>query len=79
MAVHQSLMTMRMTVRFIQRLARVMRVLMVFIVNVSVVMLDWFVHVLMLVPLSQVQPDTDSHQSSGNQELHRQTISQDQY
>jgi predicted amino acid-binding ACT domain protein len=46
-----------------------MLVLMVFVVNVSMVVLDSFMPMLVLVSLSQVQPDADSHQRGSDHKL----------
>ena len=54
-------------------------VLMVFVVSVSMVVLERFMPMLVLVSLSQVQPDASSHQDGGTQKLKCQTIPQDQY
>ncbi len=62
MAVHNSFMTMWMAVGLAQRRSLVMFVLMVFIVNVSMIVLNRFMFMLVLMPLCQVQPYTDSHQ-----------------
>jgi hypothetical protein len=61
MAVYQSFMTMWMAVGLAQRHSVIMLMLMVFVVNVSMVVLNGFVQMLMLVSLSQVQPNADSH------------------
>ena len=68
-AVHHSLVTMRMAVGLTQRSSLTMLVLMVFVVNVSMVMLDRFMLMLVLVSLSQVQPDADSHHSGSDHKL----------
>ena len=69
MAVYHSFMTMWMAVRFTQRRALFMVMLMVFVVNVSMIVLNGFMLMLVLVSLSQVQPNADSHQSGSNQKL----------
>jgi len=68
MAVYHPFMTMRMAVGFAQRHELIVLVLMVFVVNVSMVVLNPFMPMLVLVPLSHVQPDPGSHQDGGNQE-----------
>src|SRR5258708_33404298 len=55
-----------------------MLVLMLFVMNVSMVVLDRFMLMLVLVSLGQVQPDANSHQSSSDHKLISQTIAQDQ-
>ena len=52
MAVYHPFMAMRMAVRFVQRNPLIMLVLMVFVMNVSMVMLDAFMPVLVRVSLS---------------------------
>jgi len=51
-AVYHPLMTMRMAVGFVQRDSVIMRMLMMFVVNVSMVMLGRFMQVLVLMSLS---------------------------
>ena len=77
--VYHPFMTMRMAMGFAQRRPLIMLVLMVFVVSVSMVVLERFMPMLVLVSLSQVQPDASSHQDGGTQKLKCQTIPQDQY
>lgn len=58
-AVHHSFMTMWMAVGLAQRRSLIMLVLMVFVVNVSMVVLDRFMLMLVLMSLSQVQPNAN--------------------
>jgi heme/copper-type cytochrome/quinol oxidase subunit 2 len=69
MAMHHSFMTMRMAVGLAQWRELIMLVLMVFVVNVSMIVLNHFMLMLVRMSLSQVQPNTDSHQSSSNHKL----------
>ena len=69
MAVYHSFMTMWMAVGLAQRGRFIMLVLMVFVVNVSMVVLNRFVQMLVLVPLSEMQPDADSHQRGSDHKL----------
>ena len=61
MAVYHPFMAMRMAVGLAQGRSLIMFVLMVFVVNVSMLVLDRFVLMLVLVPLSQVQPNANPH------------------
>lgn len=59
--VHQHLMPMRVRVRDVRVPLELVRVLMVFIVPMAVAVLEGFVRMLVLMPLAQMQPDTDGH------------------
>ena len=61
MTVHHPFMTMWMTVGLAQGRALIMLVLMMFVVNVSVIVVDSFVLMLVLVSLGQVQPYAEAH------------------
>ena len=67
--VHHSFMTMWMAVGLAQRRELIMLVLMVFVVNVSMVVLDRFMLMLVLMSLSQVQPNTNPHQRGSDHKL----------
>ena|SRR3984893_11023323 len=69
MAVHHSFMTMWMAVGFDQRRSLIMLVLMVFVVNVSMIVLNRFMLMLVPVSLSQVQPNANPHQRGSNHKL----------
>ena len=69
MAVYHSFMTMRMAVGLAQGGSLFMLVLMVFVVNVSMIVLNRFVLMLVPVSLSQVQPDANPHQRGSNPKL----------
>ena len=45
--------------------------LVMLIVDVAVLMLQWLVLVLVRMPLRQMQPKADAHQTTGNQQLRR--------
>ena len=49
---------------------KVVNVLVVNIVRMTVLMVKWFMVMLMLVTLCQMQPDTNRHQSCCNPEQH---------
>jgi len=78
MAVYHPFMTMRMAVGLAQRRSLIMLVLMVFIVNVSMIVLNAFMLMLVLVSLSQVQPNAHPHQRGSDYKLISQTIAQNQ-
>ena len=69
MPVHQAHVPMAMSVRFARRVAGAMRVLMMLVVTMPVFMLHRFVNVLVLVPLGQMQPEAETHQSASNEQL----------
>ena len=54
MAVYHPFMTMRMAMGFAQRRPLIMLMLMVFVMNVSMIVFDRFMLMLVLVSLSQV-------------------------
>ena len=66
MPVHQADVVMPMSVRFIGWITGAMRMLMMLVVTVPVFMLHRFVNVFVLVPLSQMQPEAEAHQTVGN-------------
>jgi uncharacterized membrane protein YdbT with pleckstrin-like domain len=71
MSVAHSLMPMPMRMRF--RHWTIVLMLMVLVVNVTVLMLNWLVLMLVVMPLGQMQPQTDPHQDAGHQQLDRYT------
>ena len=64
MPVHQRRMTVAVRMSLVRRLAGRVLMLVMFIVDVAVLMLDRLVHVLMAVPLRQVQVEADRHQAA---------------
>ena len=78
MAVYHPFMAMRMAVGLPQGRSLVMLVLMVFVVNVSMIMLDRFVQMLVLMSFGEVQPDADSHQRRSDRKLISESVVQDQ-
>ena len=71
MPVHQSDVAMPMSVRFTGWITGAMRVLMMLVVTMPVFMLHRLVNVFVLVPLSQMQPEAEAHQTAGNEQLQR--------
>jgi hypothetical protein len=69
MAVYHPFMAMRMAVGLSQGRSLIMFVLMMCVVNVSMLVLHRFVLMLVLVPLSQVQPNANPHQPGGDHKL----------
>ena len=69
MPVREADVPMPMGVRFDGRIAGAMRVLMVLVVTMPVFMLHRLVNVLVLVPLGQMQPEAETHQSASNEQL----------
>lgn len=70
---------MAVRVRFARRVGGGMGVLMVLVVYVLVLVLYWIVHVLMIVFLGYVKPDTDRHQCAGSRKLDRQRLTKEDY
>ena len=68
------LVTVRMAMRLTDINAPVMRMLMVFVVNMLVVVFHRFVRMKMLVSLRQVEPDPNAHRHSGDDQLHREWL-----
>jgi hypothetical protein len=62
-----------MTVRFLT-----VPVLVVFVMDVPVVVLQRLVSVLVLVPFREVQPHPNSHQRRGDEKIDREVIAQNQ-
>ena len=77
-AVHHPFMTMWMAVGLAQRRSLIMLVHMMFVVNVSMIVLNRFMLMLVLMSLSQVQPNANPHQRGSDYKLISQTIAQNQ-
>jgi hypothetical protein len=71
MPVDQAVVPMPMTVRFAGRVAGAVRVLMMLVVPMPVFMVHRLVNVLVLVPLGQMQPEAEAHQTASNEQLQR--------
>ncbi len=61
MRMYQHVMAVPMGVRFSRRIIRPVSMLVVLIMEVTVLMLHGFMPVQMLMPLRQVQPNTNPH------------------
>ena len=72
--VKKPVMTMWVTMRLFQRYRFVMLVLVVFVMNMDVIVLHRLMKMLVLMMLSQMQPDTNPHESCCNQKIDRQFI-----
>ena len=66
MDVHHRLMPMPVGVSGARRNGRVMRVLVVLVMDMLMAVFHRFVSMLMLMPFGEVQPDTQRHQHTGN-------------
>jgi hypothetical protein len=78
MNVTYSFVSMWMAMGLAQRRSLIMLVLMVFVMNVSMIVLNRFMLMLVFMSLSQVQPNANSHQRGSDHELISQTVAQDQ-
>lgn len=65
MAVDQAPMDMGVDMRLSERILGTVGMLVMFIVNMGMRMVERFVDVLMIMPLDQVQPKADPHQHCG--------------
>ena len=66
MFVPHRFMPMAMSVALSRWITGLVRVLVMFIVHVRVDMIHWFMRVFMLMIFSQVQPNSEAHQKSGD-------------
>lgn len=71
MAMAQARMAMAMNMRLARRIARGVDMLMMFVMNMTMGVLERHVHMLMIVPLSQMQPYAGGHQHAGGYQLQR--------
>ena len=76
MAMSQWLVPMPMAMRFAVRLARPVVVLVMRVMDVTVFMFERFMAMVMLMALTEVQPDADSHQRGGNQQRYRNLLAE---
>jgi hypothetical protein len=77
---NELLVAMSMRVRFRighGRIARNMHMLMMLVVHVRMIVLHHLVAVRVLVPLADVQPDSNSHQRRSNQKRWRRVLAKD--
>ena len=78
MSVDQFLVTVPMRVRFAGRVIRAVDMLMMLVVSVQVLVFHRLMPVLVFVPLSQMKPDAEAHEGSGNPDTNRQLVAQEQ-
>jgi len=69
MNVNHSFVTMWMAMGLAQRRSLIMLVLMVFVVKVSMIVLNRFMLMPVFMSLSQVQPNANSHQCGSDHQL----------
>jgi len=69
--VHERHMAMPVRVRLAGRIAGHVRMLMVSVMRMAVLVLEGFVHVLVLMRLGEMQIESDRHQKTRNNELQR--------
>jgi len=68
MRMHERVVSMRMTMRFLAIPAEIVPVLVMLVVTMPMLVLERFMLVRVLVAFAQVQPDADRHQAAGNPE-----------
>lgn len=66
---NRAAMPVRMGVRLARRFAGGMFVPVMLVMHMAVIVLDRFVHMLVLMVLAEVQPDPCPHQHRGDKEL----------
>lgn len=76
-SVGHSFVLMGMAIRLSRRVVGRVFVLVVFVVDVAVVMLNRLVPVFVVVPLRQVQPDADPHQCRRHAQADRNQTNRD--
>lgn len=76
MLVAQPLMAMPVCMRLAGGIVGPMRVLVVLVVHVAVRVLQWLVFMLVRVILGDMQPDAESHQEAGRNQLNRDRLPQ---
>lgn len=75
----ERVMLMPVGVRFARRIVRSVHMLMMFVMSVRVGMSYWLMEVLVLVVLSEVKPNTQTHQSACGDELHSDWLSKSEH
>ena len=70
--VYHALMSMRMRMRLCHR--PIMRMLVVFVVDVAVLMLQRFVDVFVRVALGKMNPEAGAHQDAREHQSHSQQV-----
>src|ERR1051325_12143829 len=73
---HEFLMCVRVTVRFIKWSSGGMFVPMMFVVDVEMIVSDWLMPVRMVVALTEMEPDANPHQERGNKHPTRDRFTQ---
>jgi hypothetical protein len=68
MRVFQPTVAVRVRVGFAGRVLRPMAVLMVLVMHMRMRVHQWFMYMLMLVVLGHMQPDSNRHQNTGDNE-----------
>lgn len=64
-------------VRFASRVAGCVRVLMMFVVNMTMIVIERVMDVIMFVPFDQMQADADSHEDRGSDQAKRDGLLKD--
>ena len=77
--VRHGLVSMPMAVRFLAIPSKVMRMLVVLVMSVRMRVLQRFVGVFMVMPFTQMQPDTQAHQGTGQPKQGRCGFAQKQH
>lgn len=67
---------MRLRIRY-RRVAGTVDMLMMLVMDVRMRMIEWFMHVLVLVPFGEVKPHTNRHERRGEQECRRRSLAKD--
>lgn len=78
MAVPQRLVSVAMAVRFVGAYAVVMLMLMMRVMNMSMLMFDLRVFMLMFMRFGEVKIESDRHQRAGRQQLRRHRVTEKQ-
>lgn len=78
MTVAHWLMRVWMSVRFLSIPRKTVIVLMMFVMTMAMVVRDGFVHMLVLMTLTHVQPHTDNHERASEPECDRRVFAEKQ-
>ena len=76
---HQALVAVPMAVRLARWIGFSMRVSVVLVVDVAMVVLQRPVNMLVLVPLGQMQPETNGHECASAEQSKRQRLRQNSH
>lgn len=63
-------------VRLARRIVGAVRVPVVLVMHVRVLVLHRLVHMLVLVPLGEMEPDAEAHEPAGGEQLQRQRLAE---